>query len=108
MQCLPLNNIHVNWYQRFTTEAVYRLLSVKINIKQRRFTLLSFIASANIDNSITYDTYSLSISATLHLYCAVENKQISANWRTVNIRENIYWLPLPSITLDNIKHNTSK
>ena len=33
-------------------------------------------------------TYSLSKSATVHLYCAVENKHISANCRTVNTLEN--------------------
>jgi hypothetical protein len=27
-------------------------------------------------------TYSLSNSATVHLYCAVEKRHISANWRT--------------------------
>ena len=35
-------------------------------------------------------TYSDSREATGHLYCAVENKQISANWRTENREGNSF------------------
>lgn len=34
----------------------------------------------NLSNKV--ETHSLSVSATVHLYCAVENRQMSANWRT--------------------------
>lgn len=35
-------------------------------------------------------THSLSNSATVHLYCAVEKRHISANWRTGKRRKNQY------------------
>lgn len=77
-------------------QKLYKDCCRKNQYKAKTLHIIKFHSLSHyIDNSITYDTYSLSISATLHLYCAVENKQISANWRTVNTKEKHLLITTP-------------
>lgn len=62
--------------------ASLKILPSDVKMYSKPFELFHKTEASRLISAATSQTYSDSTSATVHLYCAVENKQMSANCRT--------------------------